>query len=211
MWKPGEAIPSERELAREFGVGRSTLRAAIHVLRAEGLVVTSVGRAGRTRIVEPSSRANDILLDPEMRQGIIDHFELRCAVEPEAAGLAARRGTTKDFDQLRDILRQPVTGARSYHALESQFHIAVADACGNPVMRNVIAELCVEFFSWGVRLALASGDRLPASYGDFAQTHKGIYESLMTRDADGARNAVRARLVSASMSYLDLFDEHGDA
>jgi DNA-binding FadR family transcriptional regulator len=207
VWKPGEAIPSERELAREFGVGRSTLRAAIDVLRAEGLVVTSIGRAGRTRIAEPRSPADTVLLDPAVRQGIIDHFEVLGAVEPEAAALAAQRGTTKDFDQLRDILRQPVTSVRSYHALESQFHIAVADACGNPLIRNVIAELCVEFFRWADRLAVTSEDRLPEVFRDFAGTHKAIYESLMTRDAPGARDAVRSRLESACGSYLELFDD----
>jgi GntR family transcriptional activator of glc operon len=207
VWRPGEAIPSERELAGDLGVGRSTLRSAIDVLRTEGLLVTSIGRNGKTRLAELPSSTAVAMLGPQVRQDILDHFELRCAVEPEAAGLAAQRGTTTDFDRLRDILRQPATSVRSYRALNSQFHIAIADACGNPLIRNVVAELCVDFFGWADTFAVAGGDHVPATYGDFGLTHKPIYESLMTRDAAGARDEVLAHLVSARDSYLELVDD----
>jgi GntR family transcriptional regulator, transcriptional repressor for pyruvate dehydrogenase complex len=207
VWRPGDAIPSERALARELGVGRSTLRSAINVLRAEGMLVTSLGRNGRTRIAEPAASPDGTVLQPSARQDIYCHFELRAAVEPAAAELAAARGTTQDFDRLRDILHQPVSSVRSYHALESQFHIAVADACGNPLMTKVVAELCAESFTWAEGLARAGDDRLPAVYRDFALTHKAIYERLMTRDAAGARDAVRNRLIEARDFYLRQFDD----
>jgi GntR family transcriptional repressor for pyruvate dehydrogenase complex len=207
VWRPGEAIPSERELARELGVGRSTLRSAIDVLRAEGLLMTSIGRNGRTRLVEWQTPAAAILSEPPLRQGILHHFELRCAVELEAADLAAQRGTVADFDRLRDILHQPVTSLRSYRALNSQFHIAIADACGNPLIRKVVAELCVDFFGWAETVAVASGDHHPAGYGDFALTHRSIYEKLMTRDAAGARDEVMAHLVAARDSFLENLDD----
>jgi DNA-binding FadR family transcriptional regulator len=205
VWKAGDAIPSERELACEFGVGRATLRSAINVLRAEGLLVTSIGRNGRTRIAEAPSRKPTMSLDLQVRQDILCHFELRCAIESAAAELAAARGTTKDFDRLRDIMRQPVSSVRTYHALESQFHIALVDACGNPLMSNAIADLCVDSFDWADRLAVASADGLPVAYQDFAGTHKPIYGTLMTRDGPAAREAVVARLIAARDSYLDFF------
>lgn len=198
--KPGEALPNERELARQLGVGRSTLRSAIDALRADGLLETSMGRSGSTRVMEPTAPARALPSGPEARQEILHHFELRRAVEPVAAELAAQRGTTTDFDRLRDILHQPVTGVRSYCALNSQFHIAVAEATGNPLIRNAIAELCVDFFSWADALA-SLGE---ARYRDFALTHKGIYESLMTRDAAGARDEVTAHLIEAQDMYLEL-------
>ena len=207
VWRPGDAIPSERELASEFGVGRATLRSAINVLRADGLLVTSVGRNGRTRIAEAPSRKPATSLEPQARHDILCHFELRCAVESAAAELAAARGTTKDFDRLRDIMRQPVSSVRTYHALESQFHIALADACGNPLMSNAIAGLCVDFFDWADRLAVANADCLPETYRDFATTHKPIYETLMTRDGQAAREAVVVRLVDARNAYLEFFGE----
>lgn len=205
-WKPGEAIPSERELARDLGIGRSTLRSAIDVLRAEGLLVTSIGRSGGTRVADPSEGTGCASLGSQVRQNILHHFELRCAVEPEAAALAARRGTTQDFDRLRDILRESVTSVRSYHALQSRFHIAVAEASGNPLIRNVIAELCVDFFSWADSVVLGSGDEPPAAYRDFALTHKPIYETLMTRDATGAGNEVTRRLDAARDGFVALVD-----
>jgi GntR family transcriptional regulator, transcriptional repressor for pyruvate dehydrogenase complex len=152
------------------------------------------------------SSATAAMLGPELRQDILDYFELRCAVEPEAARLAALRGTTTDFDRLRDILRQPVTSVRSYRSLNSQFHIAIADACGNPLIRNVIAELSVDFFGRADMFAVTGGDHVPATARDFALIHKAIYEKLMTRDAAGARDEVMAHLVSARDSFLELFD-----
>jgi GntR family transcriptional regulator, transcriptional repressor for pyruvate dehydrogenase complex len=201
VWKPGEALPSERELAAELGVGRSTLRSAIEALRAEGLLVTSMGRNGRTRLAEPKPSEGAASLKPEARQDILYCFELRCAVEPAAAGLAAQRGTTKDFDRLRDILLHEVTTVRSYRALNSQFHIAVAEASGNPLITNVVAELCAGFFSWAD--ALTADDAIP---GDFADAHRPIYESLMTRDAVGAHDLVTAHLNEARNWYLERFD-----
>lgn len=199
-WRPGEALPNERDLAGQLGVGRSTLRSAIDVLRAEGLLETSMGRNGSTRVTEPAVPARAVPSGPEARREILHHFELRCAVEPVAAELAAQRGTTQDFDRLRDILHQPVTGVRSYSALNSQFHIAIGEATGNRLIRNAIAELCVEFFSWADALTTLAD----APYRDFALTHKGIYESLMTRDAAGARDEVAAHLVEAQDMYLEL-------
>ena len=208
-WKPGEAIPSERELASDLGIGRSTLRSAIDVLRAEGLLVTSIGRSGRTRVADPGQTTGFVKLGPQVRQDILDHFELRCAVEPEAAALAAERGTTQDFDRLRDILREPVTSVRTYHALQSQFHIAVADACGNSLIRKVVAELCVDFFGWADSVALSSGDGLPAAYRDFALTHKAIYETLMTRDSTGASSEIAKRLGDARDAFIAIVDSTG--
>jgi GntR family transcriptional repressor for pyruvate dehydrogenase complex len=207
VWKPGEPLPSERDLAGRLGVGRSTLRAAIDVLRNEGMLVTSVGRNGRTRVAERSGDADPARVDPSMQQHIVDHFELRCAVEPVAAELAARRGTTTEFERLRGILRQTATNARAYFAMESQFHTAVADACGNPLIRDVVAELCVDFFCWADRLASARHPPASVIGHSFQTAHKAIYEALMTRDAPGARAAVEARLTADRDVYLAMCDD----
>jgi GntR family transcriptional regulator, transcriptional repressor for pyruvate dehydrogenase complex len=208
IWEPGATIPSERELAGELGVGRATLRSAIEVLRTEGLLVTSIGRGGGTRIAEHSPVGTPAPMGAETRQQILDYFEIRCAVEPEAAALAAERGTTKDFDRLRELLLEPATSVRSYRALDSRFHIGIAEASGNPLMRRVIAELRVEYFNWadGLWLVVADWDGLPEANRNFALTHRSIYDSLMMRDASRARNEVRSHLLSARDSYLEVLD-----
>jgi GntR family transcriptional repressor for pyruvate dehydrogenase complex len=192
-WRPGEAIPSERELAHELGVGRTTLRSAIAVLRAEGLLVTSIGRSGSTRLAESGTAAGRA----EVRRDILHHFEFRCVVEPEAAGLAAERGTTRDFDRLRDLIQGAPADLGSYRAVYSQFHIGIAEATGNPLLTKAIAELCVEFSTWS---------RIPEDDHAFAATHRPIYDGLMTRDAADARDQMKAHLVATRDCYLELVD-----
>jgi GntR family transcriptional regulator, transcriptional repressor for pyruvate dehydrogenase complex len=208
IWEPGTSIPSERELAGELGVGRATLRSAIEVLRAEGLLVTSIGRGGGTRIADHSPVAGPPLDGAETRRKILDYFEIRGAVEPEAAALAAERGTTRDFDRLREILLETATSVRSYRALDSRFHIGIAEASGNPLMLRVIAELRVEYFTWadGLWLVIDDWHGLPETHRNFALTHRSIYDSLMVRDAARAREEVRLHLLAARDSYLQVVD-----
>jgi DNA-binding FadR family transcriptional regulator len=209
VWQPGDALPSERVLAAQLGVGRSTLRAAIDVLRREGLLVTSVGRNGRTWLAESSAAIDTPAPTAEMRRDIINHFELRFAVVPAAAELAADRGTTAEFEQLRTLLRQSVTSVRRYHALEAQFDMVVADACGNRRIRNVVAELCVDFLGWANAVTPRAGPSAAGFDGTLGSEYSAIYEALMIRDGDGARAAATARLTAARDSYESVFASGG--
>ena len=118
-------------------------------------------------------------------------------MEPEAAALAAAHGTTQDFDRLRDVLLEPVNGAVAHHSADSRFHVGIAAASGNPLLQRVVAELCVAFSTWGP---------IPEAHRDFAGSHRSMYDSLMTRDADGARERMSTHLAAVRDSYVELVD-----
>jgi DNA-binding GntR family transcriptional regulator len=95
------------------------------------------------------------------------------------------------------MLYRPETGVGSYRALDSRFHIGIAEASGNAPLTKLIAELCVEFSTW---------TRLSGIDREFTATHKPIYDSLMTRDADRARAEVREHLICARDTCLELVE-----
>src|SRR4051812_20427510 len=83
-YAPGERLPSERELAEQFAVGRMTVRRAIGELATEGLVATTRGRAGGTTVQPATSVLRDVTLE-DLLAAVRDSFEFRLAVEPAAA------------------------------------------------------------------------------------------------------------------------------
>jgi DNA-binding FadR family transcriptional regulator len=135
-----ERFPTEAELARQHAVSRSVTREAVKMLTAKGLL-TARPRTGTT--VQPASHWN--LFDPDVLRWLLDRkfslsllrqfSELRIAIEPAAAALAARRGDREALGGIAASYRR-MEAAESGRddALESDiaFHIAVLSASGNP-------------------------------------------------------------------------------
>jgi len=136
----GARFPTEAEIAAQHGVSRSVTREAVKMLTAKGLL-TARPRKGTS--VQPSSQWN--LFDPDVLRWLLErkfslellrHFsELRIAIEPGAAGLAARRRDPAGLDAIRaGFRRMEAAEAGEDDTLESDiaFHIAVLNASGNP-------------------------------------------------------------------------------
>jgi DNA-binding FadR family transcriptional regulator len=143
--KPGTNMPPEHDLIERFQVSRTVLREVIKTLTAKGLV-TSKTRVG-TRVLDPGSwnyfDAN--LLAWRVRLGLDDDFrlsltEIRRAVEPVAAGLAARRRTSAHVAALRAhvaLMGQSGHTRESFAEADLDFHMTVGAASGNPLIRSV--------------------------------------------------------------------------
>ena len=98
---PGERLPPERALAESLGVSRVTVREALRVLQGEGLVATSRGSGGGTVVQEPQATPEQRRLHLSRSRLQLGHLhELRLAVEPAAASLAAVRATDPDIARL---------------------------------------------------------------------------------------------------------------
>jgi DNA-binding FadR family transcriptional regulator len=105
----GDLLPNERHLQEEFEVSRPTLREAMRILEAEGLIVTPRGGSKGSRITSPSAdqaaRYAGLIL--QVRGATIgDIFVLRTLVEPTAARLVAERTDRPDLRELRSIVDQ---------------------------------------------------------------------------------------------------------
>ncbi len=145
LYPPGENMPPEPQLIQRFRVSRTVIREVMKTLAAKGFVVSKT-RIG-TRVREPVywNYFDADVLAWRVRLGFDDTFmhyvvEVRRAIEPAAAALAAVRRSSAHVTRLRDCVRQM---GRSNHDRQSfaesdlDFHLVIGDASGNPMMRSV--------------------------------------------------------------------------
>lgn len=141
----GSLLPPKEALMQRFGVSQTTLREALQTLSAKGLIVA---RAKVGTRVQEESRWNmfdaDILawrLEVGMDLAFLARlFEIRQALEPMAAGLAALRRGQDDLDRLKALLaqmRREAGNMPGFVEADAGFHHAVLVASGNPFMQSV--------------------------------------------------------------------------
>jgi DNA-binding GntR family transcriptional regulator len=176
---PGTAL-SETELALRLGVSRTPLRAALARLALEGLVDTSRGRTGVVPDVSVES--------------IAQQFEVREALELQAARLAARRRDPAVFAELADSFAHATEtlesgGTEAYYAVVARFDAAMDDAVANPAMRSALESVRVHLVR-ARRLAQDNPDRLVQA----AAEHRLICEAVRDGDAELAASATAVHL-----------------
>ena len=190
-------FPTEAELAVEHGVSRSVTREAVKMLTAKGLL-TARPRKGTT--VQPSSSWNlfdtDVLrwlLERKFSLDLLRHFtELRIAIEPAAAALAARNADEADIEAVKAGYRRmedAAVGEDDHLDSDIDFHIAVLEASGNPFyrqFRDVVATALQKSISFTNR----NGGRasLPA--------HAAVLKAIEARNAKGAEAAMTRIIAS---------------
>lgn len=204
-----QRFPTEAELATEHNVSRSVTREAVKMLTAKGLL-TARPRKGTS--VRPASAWNlfdtDVLrwlLEREFSLELLRQFsELRIAIEPEAAALAARSADPEAIAAIAaGFARMEAAEAGRDDALESDiaFHIAVLEACGNPFyrqFRDVVAT--------ALRTSIRFTNRFKGRTASLP-AHHAVLEAIQAKDPDGARAAMAAIIDDVVL----LFEEAGEA
>lgn len=208
-WSPGERLPSERQMAETFRVSRDSVREAIRRLRAEGLVETHVGRLGGTFVAE--SLRKHLRLAVELlayRQDIASSYEFRRILEPEAARLAADRASPEQTDLIAAITEETAWSVRSYRAIDSRFHSAVAEASGNPLLVDAITWARATFFVWYDQIySHDDWDSLPLEKRDHGLVHRPISDAISCGDGDAASALMRAHLERTEHAMMDRLDK----
>lgn len=142
--KPGDRLPSQRELQEVFAVSKVTVIGALRHLEADGVIAIQVGRHGGAIVLDsgrqPLNRALGLLLDME-QVNLTEVKELRDSMEVQIARLAAQRATPEQVARLDDVLirldalaRSPGVGPASYLELDLEFHATLAEASGNRLL-----------------------------------------------------------------------------
>jgi GntR family transcriptional regulator, transcriptional repressor for pyruvate dehydrogenase complex len=190
---PGDKLPPERTLAQQLGVSRTTVREAIRVLEGEGYVISKRGASGGILVLDQAENEERIrpLLTEKLPE-IEELFDYRVAVEGAAARLAADRRTDEDLAILRDayeVMRSD-RETRRFRAADNAFHLAIADAARNRLMRQAIED---------ARAAMwVPIDRLITQvFTNANRHHKHILDAIADRDPDAAQKAVVEHLEGA--------------
>lgn len=187
---PGEKLPTERDLAQRLQVSRLSVREAIRVLEVEGYVETRRGATGGIIILDRGLEEQRI--GPyirEMLPRMIEIFEFRSAVEPEAARLAAARRTDEHLARLQEANDQIDRSLETqrFRLADSQFHLGITDAAQNAWMREAVER---------ARSAVwMPADPLYEHVFRTATAHHGqILEAIRARDGDAAARLMRDHL-----------------
>ena len=192
-YKPGDRIPSERDLALRLGVGRPAVREALRELKAHGLLIAGRGARGTTVSSLPSPSFSEPLssLLGKGAERIIELMEVRSAVEIEAAGLAARRATLEDLHRLSILLTAP--GDVISPEEDVAFHAAIAEATHNPLFERVIQEP-VDLLHDHMAAIFAVYYKEPGGAITLQQQHDAIRRAIRAGDEQKARQTMRQHL-----------------
>jgi GntR family transcriptional regulator, sialic acid-inducible nan operon repressor len=209
-YAPRDQLPSERELMREFGVGRPAIREALFHLRKMGLVEIRSGE--RARVTEPTPKVVIDALAGTARHmlaaaGGVENFQdARLFFEAGLARHAAKHANEDDlarFGEALDANRQSIGDLRRFQRTDVAFHYVLAVIPGNPIF-TAIHDALAEWLLEQRRTTLAPGEDLKAY-----QAHRSIYDAVVARDPDRAEQAMLDHLQHVARRYADVVNGQG--
>jgi len=208
----GTPLPPERAMVDETGLGRGSVREALRVLEAEGLLRTKTGRHGGTFTTLPDENNMARFVSQYVRGRRVPIralLEARTAIEPDLAYLAALNRTAEDVVTLKDACTamEAAPGDPEFGRHNLAWHFAVASASHNELLiafltsiENAIAE------------ESAAHDFAARSFGEIRtaviHAHHRITEAVAQRDADAAKRRMERHLsaYAATASHPDVAD-----
>lgn len=193
--RPGERLPPERDLAKQLGVSRPTLRAGIQALTAVGVLHSKQGagnfvsEAGKSPTLDP----HPLKLLASLNGFTADEmFETRMAIEMVIAGLAAERATGEELAAMSEAIADMFASLElpaEYLVHDMRFHQIVAAASGNRILTalmNMLGKILIETRRKTVHRAL--------DLKESTEFHRLIYRCIRDHDPDAASRAMRAHL-----------------
>ena len=192
----GERLPSEAALAARYSVSRTVIREVLRSCEALGLTVTRTGKG--TFVV--ADRPSQLVFDG---YSSADLMEARPHIEVPAAGLAAVRGTEQHVETLQKLIEamDGESDDRVWVGLDASFHLAIAEASGNPVFAHVLTV---------IRTALASQSGMLNAAGRRAASnreHRSIAAAIARGSAVEAEDAMRYHLDQVKDAVTDSVQE----
>ena len=191
VFKPGTKLPPERELARRFGVNRSSLRQALKMLQIIGVLSQRVGD-GTYLSKDEGEILNQPLEFLRLIGDITDEelFEARLIVETELAARAAERATTADLAALRRAITDLGHSRDEQQRLDADiaFHDAIFRAAGNRVCQLIFRVIARYMLESMARVAERMDVAEPLAF------HNRIYDAIHQRDPEAARASMAEHL-----------------
>ncbi len=207
-YAPGERLPPERELISAFGVSRPSVREALNLLAAMGLVESNQGGGTVVRSLIDSQQGKALrdLIRTTLDRAI-EVIEVRKGMESWAAYFAAQRALPQDIHRMEEILyrmEENLVDLQSSEDLDAGLHLCIARATHNVIWLHMIQSLfeAMKEFQGGVWRVVY---RTKKDYRLLYKHHAAIVSAICDRDADGARQAMLNHLIFAeqrSYEYL---------
>jgi len=193
--RPGERLPSERELAQQFGVSRVTLREAIRALAQEGFFESRRGRSGGTFVLPTAEWRRDArdvrTIADDMGDELTDALLMRQVLEPGAVELAARREhSPEEVAAVGAMLAEErAVGVGEYRTIDSRLHVALAGLAGSPSLSAAVADVRMRLNDLLDAIPL-----LPRNIAHSTEQHRRVVEAVLAGRPKAARQAMEEHL-----------------
>lgn len=203
LLKPGQRMPSEKQLSHQFGVGRTSVREALRSLSATGIVES---RPGEGSFV---SKDTSKYLEKTLQWGLLlnhkvleDLIETRLMLESHTSYLAAQKAEQKDLKEISltiGRMGELTNDPDQYLEFDLRFHLAIAQATQNSILHQLLGMIRGYLQVWiketlSATIASKSGSRADLSITE----HRKIFEALEQRKAEVARDAMTKHILSSS-------------
>ncbi|WP_240665886.1 FadR/GntR family transcriptional regulator [Agromyces sp. LHK192] len=194
---PGDRLPGERALSTDLGVGRSSVREALRVLEAMGLIRTATGsgpNAGAIIIAMPGGAMSSLMRLQVAARGfpVRDIVRTRLTLEASVVGELADAAPARDLadaDRLLDAMDDDDLTPAEFLALDAQFHLALAEASGNQVITATMAGLRGGIEAYALD-GLARIADWASTRGRLRGEHRGVVDAIRATDAALARTRI---------------------
>lgn len=197
---PGARLPAERELAKQLGISRPSIRAGLRMLVARGVLRARHGSG--TYVVDgpPSLDSDQLSLLAELHGLTFDQmFEARRVLEIQVAGLAAERATAENLATIAEEVAEmyaTLNNPQQYLIHDIRFHRAIAAASANPILATLVEMVSAVMYDRRIETIGRAHD-----FKESVEMHQRIYRAIRSRKPDEARTAMHEHLELAHKAY----------
>jgi DNA-binding FadR family transcriptional regulator len=194
-----ERVPSERELAADFGAARGTVRTALKQLEDMNLVIR---RPGSGTFVRYRGHADDE--DIAGQTSPLELIEVRLSVEPSVARLAVMHANAQDIERMEEALLQVEAcndDPENFSRADETFHLALAESTRNPLMVWLYRHIndVRGHAQWSIRKdKILTPDRIT----EYNRQHRALFAAIASRDVQGAMDIMTRHLEKARGDLL---------
>jgi len=204
--KPGQRLPSERELCKNFGAGRSSLREALRCLSIMGVLNARVGEG--TSVALDGGKFLGKIVEWRLiteKHDIENLLEVRIALESVAAAKVATFASKEDIAKIEDLIEKmgaSANDAKRFAALDLEFHITLAKASENALLFDLISMIRGQLVRGLSKVLL-----LPHALTLSLKEHTAIAQAIKKGNPEGAQKAMQAHLGAALKRYEEAMEK----
>lgn len=198
--RPGDRLPAERELCKQLGISRPSLRAGLRMLVAHGVLRARHGSGTYVADGPPSLDSEQLSLLAALHGFTFDQmFEARRVLEVQVAGLAAERATAEHLATIAEETAEmyaALDDPQQYLIHDIKFHRAIASASGNPILATLVEMVSAVMYDQRRETIGRAHD-----FKESAEMHQRIYRAIRSQKPDAARLAMHDHLALAQDAY----------
>jgi GntR family transcriptional regulator, transcriptional repressor for pyruvate dehydrogenase complex len=198
LFRVGDRLPSERELAEQMGVSRPSIREAIQQLELQGILETVHGGGSIVRnLTEQEIRRPIEIVLGDDRQRVLELTEVRAFMETWAAKQAAKNRTEDELERIRTYLEQmehDFEKGEIRAEVDFKFHAEIAAAAHNTIFSHLMNSI-YELISYSIKVHREQVFITREDQETIFHGHLQVFKAIQNRDPEAAENAMNQHLL----------------